>query len=78
MKLLLCIIFFTPFTDFGQLVNPDKTRLPNSHIEVKGNNNTIRVVQGERVVVHDLSNNAQLYKILEYLHSLPLIDTHPY
>lgn len=62
---LLLSIYFLAILQF--------IRGQNSLIDLKGNNNTIKVVQGNGTVVYNLDNKEQYQSFLKYLKQLPQI-----
>jgi tetratricopeptide (TPR) repeat protein len=72
-KILIYLLVLVIKTSFGQI--PEKTNGKSSSIDVKGNNNIIKVVQGEKVVVYNLNNEKDSQMFLSYLKSLPQIKS---
>jgi hypothetical protein len=52
-----------------------QTSKPQSSINIKGSNNSIKVVQGHNVVVYNLDDEKQYQQFLTYLQTLPGIQS---
>lgn len=58
----------------GQKVFLTTDKLQKSTIDVKGSNNSIKVIQGNNVVVYDLTKDADCKKLLNYITTIPQIS----
>lgn len=72
MKKLIYLLFFISIASFGQ-VSP-KSEGQTSSIDVRGNNNIIKVIQGNGVKIYDLKDETQYQSFLLYLKAIPQIS----
>ncbi len=72
MKKLIYLLVFISSASLGQGTPKSKGQI--SSIEVKGNNNIIRVIQGDGIKIYNLKDEAQYQSFLTYLKRIPQIS----
>src|SRR5687768_6208474 len=70
MKLLVPLFFLMFNAGMAQTQPPLKIEKQQADIHVKGNNNTVQVIQGGKVVVYNLHDKSQYQQFLNHLKTI--------